>query len=311
MTFSQEVKNEIIRSARTAKGCCATAFLRAVVKSCGSLALSAQGFSFAIAGDNLDLLNLCSYLAYSQLSVTADVEKEKVNAKGSFVYSCEFSPDLGEKLSLVCRDVEGSLLLVDDAASLMPSKTCCRQRFMQGLFVACGSVVIPSAEDDDVSANANYHLELRFTDSDFACAVAENYAFFGFHSTKRKNYTVLYLKDSEKIADFFVYVSAMSSKLKLENVIVMRSVRNTVNRQSNCITANIGKSVEACGQQLEAIRRIRKKGLFDSMPEPLKQIAVAREENPEATLSDIASKLKISKSGANHRFEKLKDWADK
>ena len=97
----------------------------------------------------------------------------------------------------------------------------------------------------------------------------------------------------------------MSAKLKLENVIIGRSLRNDANRQRNCIAANIDKSVNASERQLAAIAAIRKQGLFDGLTPQLKEIAVLREQFPEANLDELAAKAGISKSGTNHRLAKL------
>ena len=103
----------------------------------------------------------------------------------------------------------------------------------------------------------------------------------------------------------------MSAKLKLENVLVVRSVRNVTNRQTNCTVANIEKSIAAASKQLAAISTLRQLGVFEGMSDSLKEIAVLREKYPEATLDEIADMLNISKSGANHRFAKLIELAKK
>lgn len=311
MTFSQDVKSEILKSVRNIKGCCATSFLTAVLKSIGSLSLESRKFSFSIESDNHDFLTLCGELACNALNVNSRIESYNVNAKGVAVYSCVFDGNIGEKLGLLIRE-EGAMQLQSDAAAIVPSKTCCKRAFMQALFVSCGSVVIPLA-DTDVGENklhAKYHLELRFADGEFAKAAAAAYPEMEFHVTARKNYNILYLKDSEKIADFLAYINATKGRLKLENVIIGRSMRNAANRQSNCISANIEKSVIAAEKQLLAITQLRNNGVFEALPDQLKSIAYLREENPEATLDEIAVKLGISKSGASHRFAKIIDIAN-
>ena len=107
-----------------------------------------------------------------------------------------------------------------------------------------------------------------------------------------------------------MYVNAMKGKLKLENVIIGRSMRNTANRQSNCISANIEKAVVAAEKQLAAIATLKNSGAYDGLPNQLKEIAELRQEYPEATLDEIAAKLKISKSGASHRFAKIIEIAN-
>lgn len=312
MTFSQTVKSEVLKNIRKLKGCCATSFLTAVVKSIGSLELSFDGIYFSIESDNYDLLTFCKQLAYEQVGVNSTIQSSNPNAKGAAVYSCEFNKSIGGKLGLTYRDDEGVIHLNDNVQTLLPQNECCKRAFMQGLMLAAGSVVIPVADSDvgENTSGARYHAELRFSDADFATAVQQLYADIPFRLTTRKNTTILYLKDSEIIADFLVYLNAMSAKLKLENIIIGRSLRNTANRQRNCIAANIDKSINASERQLEAIAHIRKCGMFDMLSPQLQQVVVVREQNPEATLDEIAAKLGVSKSGANHRLSKLIDIAN-
>lgn len=308
-TFSKSVKNEILKTVRNLKGCCATSFLTAVLKSAGSLTLGADGFSFCLESDNRDFLTICQALA-SELGVVADIDEEGNNHKGDKKYVATFDKTLGEKLSLFTRDKDGALLL-RDMGEVFPEKSCCKRAFLQGLFVAVGSVMIP--QNDDLQASvvdkAKYHLELRFTDGAFADEVNVRYDELRLRLTQRKNNAVLYLKDSESVADFLVYVNAVSAKFKLENVVAARSIRNDANRQRNCTVANIDKAVAAAAKQLEAIATIRRNGRFEELPDTLQEIATLREKYPESTLDEIADMLNISKSGANHRFAKLVELA--
>lgn len=310
MTFSQNVKNEISRGIRNVKRCCAVSYLKAVLKAIGSLSLSSKGFSFTIESDNCEFLNLCQNLADAHLGVQSNISSYNVNAKGAAVYSCEFLDNIGDKLGLTKRDADGAMELVTDVQ--IPAKECCKRSFMQGLFMSCGSVVVPnSGVNGETEGSAKqYQLELRFTDADFVKNVTEEYSAIEFKTVKRKNYFILYLKDSEKIADFLVYVDAMANRLQLEKIIIERSVRNDANRQSNCISANIDKSVDASAWQIKAIAKLKETGKFDALPDKLKEIASVREEYPEASLDEIAKRLGISKSGANHRFAKLRELSE-
>ena len=311
MTFSQSVKSEILKSARNLKGCCAASFkFLAVLKSVGSLTLGRDGYAFCVESDNQELLTICQNLSFAELNTVADMSSS-VNVKGAMVFRCTFDGEIGAKLGLTSRDSDGALIF-GEPNSLFPTKPCCLRAFLQGLFVACGSVVIPTDTlDGDTVDKAKYHLELRFTDAEFANAVSGVYSELCFRSTPRKNSVILYLKDSEKIADFLVFVNAMSAKLKLELVLVARSVRNDSNRQTNCTVANIEKSIAAASKQLQAIATLKNMGVFDGLPDNLKEIALLREKYPESTLDEIADMLHISKSGANHRFAKLIELSKK
>ena len=310
MTFSQSVKSEIIGSVRNTRHCCAKSFLTAVLKSAGSLSIGHGGFGYSIESDNTEFLALCQTLSREYFDAYAEIVASNLSAKGTAIYSCEFDGSVGDKLGLTSRDGDGTLIF-SDTTSLLPQSDCCKRAFMQGLFTAIGSVVIPQNEGLRSDDTAKYHLELRFADSAFAEAVQRAYPLAEFRSMARKSHTVLYIKESERIADFLVYVNATQAKFELENVIIERSLRNSANRQSNCMFANIDRTVVASSKQLENIEAIRRNGLFETLPEPLKEIALVREENPEATLEEIADKLHISKSGANHRFAKLAEIAEK
>ena len=307
MTFSQTTKKEILKTIRHIRGCCATSFLTAVLKSIGSLTIGYKSFGFALESENHEMLTFCKHLAEVNLGITAEIESSNLNVKGDAMYSCEFVGNIGEKLALVYRDDDGTMQINNNVDELLPQSDCCKRAFIQGLFVASGSVVIPLGTNDlaESEKRGKYHLELRIANAKFAQAVQQLFSEWSFHTLERKNRTILYLKESEKIADFLVYMGAMSSSLKLENVIIGRSLRNTANRQSNCISANIDKAIQASEKQLNAIATLRQRGLFDSLSEQLKEIALLRVEFPEAGLEELANRLGISKSGANHRLNRL------
>lgn len=312
MTFSQSVKNEILHSVRL-KDCCATAFLTAVIKAGGSLSLDFKGFGFTIESDNYNFLEFCRGLAFDLYQINSAIGPRNLNVNKVAVYTCEFDGHVGQKLGLTYKDSDNVMHLTEDVAQLIPTNECCKRSFVQGLFVSCGSVVIPLGKDafSEADTHGKYHLELRFSDVAFANAVKDAFGEIDFKLAERKNTVILYLKDSEKIADFLVYVNAMNAKLQLENVIIGRSIRNMANRQRNCISANIDKSVMASEKQLSAITTLRNNGSYDTLPDNLKQIAELREQLPEATLDEISARLGISKSGANHRFAKIIQLAEK
>ncbi len=312
MSFSQKVKEEISKNVQKLKGCCATSFLTAVLKSIGSLSFSDGGFGFTVETDNLTLLTICGNLCQSKLGCDVDILQigDEVGKNARFV--AKFPPQVGEKLNLIYRDDE-DCLHINDEVDVDLSNTCCRRSFVQALFLSCGSATVPSVKEDAFGASDhnNYHLELRFSNWDFADFVLNEFSELEFKLTQRKTNAVLYLKDSEKISDFFVYVDAINAKFQLENVLISRSYRNTANRQRNCIDSNIDRAIVAASKQLNVIADLRKSGKFELLPTQLKQAAVAREQNPSANLAELAAILNISKSGVNHRLEKLMEFAEK
>ena len=302
-----------MKNVKKVTGCCATSFLTAVLRSIGLLSLENNAFRFDVESDNLGLLEFCANLARNFFGEESEITcyQQKGKAVGvSVKYTLKFRNEFGVKLGLINSD--GSLS-VSSNGNVNLDEPCCRRTFMQALFLSAGSVSVPRAEGDVLSdsAHGNYHLEIRFSNSDFAAFVQDAYRELDFKHIERKNGVVLYLKESSKIADFFVFVDAVNAKFAVENIIIGRSYRNTANRQRNCIDSNIEKSVNAGMKQLEAIKYIRMMGMFDALPQTLKDVIVAREQHPEANLTELAAILGISKSGVNHRLLRILELQEK
>ena len=124
---------------------------------------------------------------------------------------------------------------------------------------------------------------------------------------ERKNAFVLYVKDVNTIQDLLALLGANKAVLDLSNEIVTRELRNKVNRQVNCINANINKTVEASLKQVAAINTIIKTIGLESLSEDLQEVAVLRLANQEESLDELLklSTIKLTRSGLNHRFRKI------
>ena len=130
---------------------------------------------------------------------------------------------------------------------------------------------------------------------------------------ERKNNYVLYIKDAENVSDLLALVGANNSVLILQNEIVKREFRNKINRQTNCLSGNISKTVEASMKQLAAIEKIDKKIGLESLPPDLEEVALMRLANPEEPLGTLLqlSNFPLTKSGLNHRLRKIISIANK
>ena len=177
--------------------------------------------------------------------------------------------------------------------------------FTAGIFLACGSVNDPSKE---------YHLEFSVPEDDLA---QELVALLGDIGVKAKTVTrrgakVVYIKGSESIEDTLTFIGAQQCTLEIMNVKICKDVRNKVNRIANCDSANIDKVVNAAMKQIEDIKLIDEVSGLDSLTPELREVAQLRLENSGMSLSDIGEALSdpISRSGVNHRFQKLAKIAD-
>ena len=178
---------------------------------------------------------------------------------------------------------------------------CCRTAFLRGAFLAGGSVTDPSK---------GYHMELAPTHqsvSKEANILVEDAMGFSPKIAVRGGSRVLYLKQSDQISDFLIFLGAPVASMGIMEAKLEKEMNNKVNRRCNCDDANTSKVVEAAQEQLSAIRVLRQNGAFEHLPGKLLQAATARENNSEASLSELASMMEppISKPAMNHRIQKL------
>lgn len=183
----------------------------------------------------------------------------------------------------------------------MVEENCCKASFLRGAFLAGGSVTDPEK---------GYHMELTTTHHSVA---RESYTLLheslGFYpkTATRGGGQVLYLKQSELISDFLTFLNAPIAAMGIMEARLEKELNNKVNRRCNCDDANTSKVVEAAQEQLVAIRLLRERGVVERLPLKIKQAIEAREKNPEASLSELASMMDppISKPAMNHRLKKL------
>ncbi len=178
---------------------------------------------------------------------------------------------------------------------------CCREHFLMGAFLAGGSVTDPSK---------GYHLEIA---TGHQAVGRETYALMeeilGFYPklAARGANTVLYFKQSDQISEVLSRLGATVCGMGIIEARLEKELNNKVNRRVNCDGANISKVVDAAQAQLTAIRVLRDRGQFDDLPEKLKQAALAREAEPEASLTELAAMMEppITKPAMNNRMKKL------
>ena len=123
---------------------------------------------------------------------------------------------------------------------------------------------------------------------------------------------VLYLKDGSQIVDVLNIMEAHVALMELENVRILKEMRNQVNRQVNCETANLNKTVGAAVKQLEDIQLLEETHQLEMLPPALQEMARVRREHPEEALNVLGRLLDppIGKSGVNHRLKKLSQYAE-
>lgn len=192
------------------------------------------------------------------------------------------------------------------ANGLLIQQMCCKRAFLRGAFMAAGSISDP---------NKSYHFEIVCHTMEQARQLQEQVEYFDAEAkiVERKDRFVLYLKEGSQIVDMLNVMEAYVSLMNLENVRILKEMRNSVNRKVNCETANIHKTVSAAVKQIEDIKKIQKTIGFEHLPYALAEMAQIRLDYPEATLKELGSYLDppVGKSGVNHRLRKLAAIAEK
>lgn len=177
--------------------------------------------------------------------------------------------------------------------------------FLRGAFLACGSITDPGK---------HYHLEM-VCESQLQADVLQRAAAsqgLRFRISRRKQLKVVYIKEGEQIVQFLSLIGAHRGLLDLENIRVWKELRNQVNRQVNCETANMDKTVDAAMVQLDAIRKLESTIGLANLPPALAEIAELRLQHPYASLRELGMMLTppISKSGVNHRMRRIIELAN-
>lgn len=207
-----------------------------------------------------------------------------------------FSTDLKEEL--LNQKVWDSKTSMNQSEQI--DRICVREAFIKTGFIN--------------NPNKDYHLEMLFKSQDKAEEIKDILKRYYINTKiiiKNKSY-MIYIKDGEEISKFLAFVGASATMLKFEEIRVIKETKNNINRLVNCETANLNKTVNASVIQIEDIKLIKKHKKFDDLPKGLKEIAQAREENPELTLEQLGLSLTtpIGKSGVNHRLKKLHEIAE-
>ncbi len=188
---------------------------------------------------------------------------------------------------------------------ILLQQMCCRRAFLRGAFLAGGSISDP---------NKSYHFEIVCSSIEQAEQLRDVINSFAMDAkiVPRKKYQVVYLKEGAQIVDMLNIMGAHASLMDLENVRILKEMRNSVNRKVNCETANISKTVNAAVKQLNDIRYIRETAGLDSLPDSLREIALLRLEYPDAPFKELGTYLDppVGKSGVNHRLRKISGIAE-
>ena len=305
MSFSSSVKDELSRQMPGARHC-QIAETAAILSLCGRVKISASDhFWIEIHTENVAVARKYFTLLKKTFNIRTDVSiRSGINPGRSRTYIVAVREheealkvlqavklinsqgEIGENLSLI--------------RNVVLQNACCRRAFIRGAFLAAGSISAPEKF---------YHFEIVCPTEPKAEQLKNIIATFDIEAkvVPRKKYYVVYIKEGSQIVDILNVMEAPVSLMELENIRIVKEMRGSVNRQVNCETANINKTVSAAVKQIEDIRFIQSVAGLSGLPESLQEMARIRLERPEATLKELGEALEppVGKSGVNHRLRKL------
>lgn len=300
MSFSSNVKEELSRNETSARHC-KIAELAAFVRFCGEVTEKEGNHHIQIHTETVSVAKRFYTLLKDVFDIHAKIHVSRndfLKRSRNYTVSVDNHPDS----VLILKAVK---LMEAGESGMVLQNTCCKRAYIRGAFQAAGSMSDPEK---------NYHFEVVSTDEEIAEQLRDVLNFFELDAkiVLRKKYYVVYIKEGAKIVDVLNIMEAHIALMELENVRILKEMRNTVNRRVNCETANINKTVSAAVKQVEDIEYIMQHKGLHHLNQGLQDIAYLRLENPEATLKELGDMLNppVGKSGVNHRLKKISKMAE-
>lgn len=316
MSFAKDSKLQIIEK-DIEDADCAQAFLSGLMHASGTITKNSEGIRVDVVTDFKEIFpylnKLISRLYGRELSL--EISDDYIINKTTY-YRIKFPVDISLDILKDCSIIPPSeeLIFLSNIDENLIADDETKKAFVKGAYIGCATSSIKLSELGSQSPTTGYHVEFASHKREFLEGLQKILMHFEITSklSSRKKIFVLYLKDSEAIKDLLALVGAEQSVLDLSDEMAKRDLRNTVNRQVNCINANINKTIEASLKQIQAINYINKKIGLDSLPEDLQEVAVLRLANPQESMDELLklSTIKLTKSGLNHRFRRILKIAD-
>lgn len=310
MSFSSDVKEELSHQIPEARHC-RIAEMTAIITMCGQISISgADRFSIRIHTENISVARKFFTLLRKTFNIEAEAGiRRNSKHENRLVYLVGVSGHQDTVRILQATKLLNANLEIEETMSLVHNlviqKECCRRAFIRGAFLASGSVSDPQR---------SYHFEIVCAAQQKAEQLKEIINSFGLDAkvVLRKRYYVVYIKEGDQISEILALMEANISMMNLENIRILKEMRNSVNRKVNCETANLNKTVSAAVKQIEDIKFLKEKVGFSGLSDGLEEMARLRLAYPEATLKELGAMLTppMGKSGVNHRLRKLSAIAE-
>lgn len=304
MSFTSEVKDELSRIEPTCSHC-DKAELSALIRIEGTLSISGEGARLELATETASVARTAIRLLHSvyELGTNLTVRRSILHKTHNYLITVPPQDGLAEALHdmgiLGASGFEGGIRpeLVENA--------CCAGAYLRGAFLGGGYIADPRGA---------FHFELAGPSEELIAACLELMEEHGMHARyiRRHNMYTIYIKGIEQIIAFLAFVGAHQSALAIENARVIKSVRNDTNRRVNAEIANQVKTTRASMRQIECIRRLVEEKGIDAIPASLREVAMLRVRNPDASVKELGELADppLSKSAVYHRLRRIAAMLD-
>lgn len=309
MSFSLEIKEELETRIDTAKHCQIAEFA-AIMAFCGKVRRRTGGLmGLELTTENEVVRRKVVELAIKAFSASEESFEVEYEGKNNRIIHIFINDEkLIAKILMAIKWCDDNFTVVEPVFvnHRIIQKECCKRAFIRGAFLAAGSISDP---------NKSYHYEIVCEYEEDAVQMQELLKFFNLDAKiiQRKRNYVTYIKEGNNITDVLNIMGAFVSQMKLYNVMILKGMRNDVNRKVNCETANLNKTIEAAVKQIRDIEYVRDTVGLESLSDGLREVAEIRLKNPDMKLKDIGELLNppVGKSGVNHRLRKISELAQK
>ena len=307
MSFSGKVKDELSKQCPVARHC-QIAEVAAIISLCGRIGISQNDtYSVRIHTENIAVARKYFTLLKKAYNIDTEISIRQSSKLRNYTITIKHHKDamkvlqaskLIDEYGEICENLSVS-------SNILIQKECCKRAFIRGAFLSSGSISAPEKF---------YHFEIVCTTEDKAVQLKNIIQYFNIDAkiVERKKHFVVYIKEGAGIVDILNVMEAHVALMDLENVRILKEMRNSVNRKVNCETANLKKTVSAAVKQIEDIKFIRDKVGLSVLSDNLEEMARLRLDNPDASLKELGEMLTpaVGKSGVNHRLRKICEIAD-
>ena len=297
MSFTSIVKNEL--SKLDCDKLESISMLSAILRN------SSIDDSIKISTENASLARYIYKLFKNVYSITPKiVVRHGYNYNKNYIYILE----IGSSVDVIKKDLD---LYNNIPSSFIVDDDNLKRAYIRGLFLISGSINDPK--------KSRYHLEIIVDEENYAIFISDilNSYYLNSKVIKRDNRYMIYIKEAEKIGDFLRLVGAVSGLLYYEDIRIYRDHKNMTNRINNCEQANVDKIIMTANNQIKDIELIEDKASLDLLDDKCKLVATYRLKYREVSLTELSEIMtmetgtSITKSGLHHRFNKIKELANK